>query len=54
MKIINGKEKAANANTISDINYTLLKEYFLPSRIHDLGKDTKLTQTFIYLDKKLC
>lgn len=54
MKIINGEEKTANANAISDIDDTLLKEYFLPSGIHYLGKDIKLTQTFIQLDKKLC
>lgn len=47
MKIINGEEKAANANTLSEIDWTLLKEYFLPSGIHYLGKDIKLSPTFI-------
>lgn len=44
MKIINGKEKAANANTVFDIDDTLLKEYFLPLGIHCLGKNTYLVR----------
>jgi len=47
MKIIKGENNSENVNSVSDMDDPLLNEYFLHSGIHYLGKDTKLTQTFV-------